>query len=72
MLLLTNCLYDFPLQIKPHGGIFFDKFDKNSTSVDVHYTLVANSLALYKLQLVNDLQFVSGNLSGLEIDIHRR
>ena len=59
-------------QVKPRGGIFIDKFENSSSLVDIHYTLVADEIALYKLDLLSDLALSSGNLSQLEIDINRR
>ena len=60
-------------QVKPRGGIFFDKFERNSSSVRVHYSLVADELALYRLTLEDEgAGILSENKSHLEVDVHRR
>lgn len=59
--------------MKPQGGIFIDRYS-DSKAVDIQYTIVADDLALYKLELQNPLVNVSGtdNISKIEVDVHRR
>jgi len=62
------------VQVKPQGGIFIDQFQEDSEALDVHYTLVADELALSHIRFNTSAANITGvsNVSKMDIDVHRR
>lgn len=61
--------------MKPQAGIFVDRFEyPDPSSVDVHYSLVADEMVLYQIHLnKEEFKNISGNdLGKIELDVHRR